>query len=137
MRTDFPRAAKKKFGAKTLEVVEMLTQLYEETAAMFDLSGNTVKNHVKTGGTEQTGQEYICRYISYKNGENVGTQLTVTQLTAASELEVTVEYYQTNAGAENFRRPERFAIGEFDRAAALYRSNLLEVGVAPRQSAAA
>ncbi len=135
MRVDFPRAASKKFGAKTHEVVEVLTRLREEIATRFDLAENKVGQHVKIGGDEQTGKQYICRYLSFKNDENMGTQITVIQVTAESEIQVVVDYYRTNAGDDNFRQSETFSMNDFKDAALLYQRNLEKLGVGLRAPA--
>lgn len=131
LRLDFPRAAKRKFGAKTDDVVEALTRLQAELAGALDLSGNAVGNHVKTGGDEQTGKQYISRYLSYKNDRNLGSQITVIQEAADSGILVTVDYYRVDPKRASLRALRTFPMGDFDSAAALYRNNLVELGVAP------
>lgn len=129
MRVDFPRAASKKFGAKTLEVVELLTRLREDIATRFNLANNKVGQHVKVGGDEQTGKQYICRYLSYRNDENRGAQITAIQVTAESEIQIVVDSYRTNAREDNFRQSETFSMNEFKDAALLYQSHLEKLGV--------
>jgi hypothetical protein len=136
MRLDFPRAAKRKFGAKTDEVVDALARLHAQLADSLDLSRNTVGGHVKTGGDEQTGKQYICRYLSYKNDRNLGSQITVTQQAADSEIVVTVDHYRVDPKRESLREPQTFPMGDFDSAAALYRKDLVELGVLPKKFAA-
>jgi hypothetical protein len=132
MRLDFPRAARRRFGARTDDVVEALTRLQAELAGALDLSRNAVGNNVKTGGDEQTGKQYISRYLSYKNDRNLGSQITVIQAAADAEILVTVDYYRVDPKRESLRELQTFPMGDFDSAAALYRNNLIELGVAPK-----
>lgn len=132
LRRDFPAAANAAFGKKSDEAMEILTRVAEKLSQEYDMSKNTVMPHVKVGGYEQTGEQYICRYISYKNGENRGVQLTLFQLAADSELLATVGTYRTNAKKENFRDEKTYPFGELEQAVERYRGHLAELGAAPR-----
>jgi hypothetical protein len=131
---DYPAAARALFGAKEEHAMEVLTRLSIDLATGFDFAANKVGNHVKTGGDEISGAAFLCRYLSYKNSDNQGAQITLAQSSFDSELLITVDRYQTNAKEHNYRDGERFAMGDFDAAAQLYRDYLHEIGV-PRRRA--
>lgn len=131
LRSDYPAAANAAFGKKSDEAIEILTKVAAKLGEEFDLSRNTVKSHVKVGGYEQTGEHYLCRYISYKNEENLGTQLTLSQLTSESQMIITVGTYRTNATKENFRDEHLFALGELEQAVEKYRAHLSHLGAKP------
>ena len=132
LRRDFPAAANAAFGKKSDEAMEMLTRVADTVTSTMDLSGNVVKSHVKIGGFELKGEHYICRYISYKNKENHGVQLMLSQLTADSEMLVREATYRTSAKEANFRHEETFPHGEVDRAVERYRAHLVELGAQRR-----
>ncbi|WP_323144843.1 hypothetical protein [Massilia phyllosphaerae] len=80
------------------------------------------------------GTILLSRYLSYKDQRNFGTLIAVSKETAESEMMVNVEHYQTNAKDANFRDVKTFPFDEFERAAALYESYLVErLGVPPKQ----
>lgn len=135
LRRDYPAAARSLFGAKEEHAMEVLARLSTELNADFDFTANKVENHIKTGGYEISGTAFLCRYISYKNADNQGAQITLEQSSFDSELLVTVDRYQTNAKEDNYRDGLQFSMGQFDAAANLYRQYLEELG-APRRRAA-
>lgn len=132
MWREFPTAARLTFGAKEEHVMEVLTRLASELTSTYDFSENKVGNHVKTGGVEISGADFLCRYLSYKNSENQGAQITLSQSSFNSELVITVDRYQTNSRADNFRNGTRFTMEEFDSAVQLYRQYLDELGMSQR-----
>ena len=115
--------------------MEVLTHLSTELRTDFDFSANKVENHIKTGGHEISGTAFLCRYISYKNADNQGAQITLEQSSFDSELLITVDRYQTNAKEHNYRNGLQFGMGQFDAAANLYRQYLEELGIPRRQAA--
>ncbi len=132
LRRDFPAAANAAFGKKSDEAMEILTRVADAVTSTMDLSGNVVKSHVKIGGFELKGEHYLCRYISYKNIENLGVQLMLSQLTADSEMLVRVATYRTSAKEANFRHEETFSSAELDRAVERYRAHLVDLGAQQR-----
>lgn len=132
---EHPAAARGLFGAKEEHAMEVLTRLLIDLTAVFDFTANKVGNHIKTGGDEISGAAFLCRYLSYKNSDNQGAQITLAQASFDSELVITVDRYQTNAKEHNYRDGERFTMGQFDTAAQLYRTYLNEIGVIQRQAA--
>lgn len=135
LHRDFPQAARSMFSAREEHVMEVLTRLSNELNADFDFTANSVKNHIKTGGDEISGAAFLCRYLSYKNNDNQGAQITLIQSSFDGELLVTVDRYQTNAKVDNYRNGQQFAIGQFDTAAQLYREYLEELHIPRRQAA--
>lgn len=135
LHRDYPQAARSMFSAREEHVMEVLTRLSTDLNGDFDFNANTVKNHIKTGGDEISGAAFLCRYLSYKNDDNQGAQITLVQSSFDSELLITVDRYQTNAKEHNYRDGQQFAIGQFDAAAQLYRQYLAELGIPRRQIA--
>lgn len=135
LHRDYPQAARSLFGAKEEHAMEVLTCLSTELNADFDFTANRVENHIKTGGHEISGTAFLCRYISYKNADNQGAQITLEQSSFDSELLITVDRYQTNAKKDNYRNGLQFSMGQFEAAANLYRQYLEELGI-PRRHAA-
>ncbi|MDN4051753.1 hypothetical protein QPK32_01470 [Massilia sp. YIM B02763] len=133
---EYPQAARSLFGAKEEYAVEVLTRLSIALKADFDFTANKVENHIKTGGHEISGTAFLCRYLSYKNADNQGAQLTLEQATFDSELLITVDRYQTNAKEHNYRNGVQFGMGQFEAAANLYRQYLEELGIPRRRQAA-
>lgn len=134
IRSDYPNVARTKLGLKQDPATSVLAVYFKNLSEHFDLSGNKVKNGVKPGGDARGGRSVLSRYLSYKNPQNIGTQITIVKTTANSELEVIVEYYRTNQRTSNFRRAESFTFEAFEAAAALYESYLDQLHV-PRKIA--
>ncbi|HZW13921.1 MAG TPA: hypothetical protein VFF81_12115 [Noviherbaspirillum sp.] len=127
MRSDYPRVAKRRFGAKEEEVVERLNRIADAAQRGFPLQDSRVGSHVKTGGNEISGEKFLWRYISYKNPANQGADLSLVQDKADTEVLVFVSRYRTNAKEANFNEVQQFAFGELDQAEALYRRYLGEL----------
>lgn len=92
MRTDFPRDARKVFGAKGEQAEDLLGRVQQEVRARFDLSNNGRGNHVMVGGDERrTGEVYLSRYIAYRGkGEKDGVMLGLIQEHPGAELRVRI-----------------------------------------------
>lgn len=130
MRTDFPAAAKKVFGAKGEQVEDLLTLAQREVRARFDLSNNGRGNHVMVGGDERrTGEAYLSRYIAYRGkGEKDGAMLGLIQESAGAELRARVRRDRVHTpGAEPI--DQWFAAGEFPLAQQAYIELLAQLGV--------
>lgn len=125
LRTEFPQAANRLFGAKEKEAVSILEDALQNISSSFNLSGNKLKNGVKAGGGMLKGEKYIDLYISYKNGANVGVFLGLVQDNAESEMFAKVGHYGT--GANSFREEQYFQMGEWDKAVASYGQQLAKV----------
>lgn len=79
LRIVSPAIATRLGGPKDEQGREFLQALYEEIAAEFDLSGNQLKNGVKTGGYMINGTRYVDVYISYKTATKTNLSLAWIQ----------------------------------------------------------
>lgn len=95
LRVKFPAAAKKIFGAKDFGAREILERIFSVAEKEFDLSKNTLKNGVKTGGLMISGQHHIDVYLSYKNSSGEAASLTMSQENIDDELKAIVRRYKT------------------------------------------
>jgi hypothetical protein len=135
IRKEYPEVASIKLGIKHDPATHALAGLSKDLSGRLDLSGNLVKNGVKLGRDIRDGKMVLNRYLSYKNRQKFGAQITVVKETAESEMTVTVDYYRTSAKDANFRQGKTFPFDEFEQAAALYESYLVErLGVACNQA---
>ena len=125
MRADFPRAANSMFGAKGCEAMALLEDVLNRLSSKYDLAGNRVKNHVKTGGDRLKGEKYISCHISYKNSHRVAAGLELIQDSSESELTATVTYYKTGRG--RFRDSYVFQMHDFNLAVETYEALLIKV----------
>ena len=69
IRTQFPKRAKKLWGAREQEIVEILTKLLSQVSSKFSLEENRVGQGVKIGGAMISGEKYVAAYFSYKSKE--------------------------------------------------------------------
>ncbi|MFC0281524.1 hypothetical protein ACFOHK_15510 [Falsigemmobacter intermedius] len=81
LRVVSPKLAKTFGGPKDGPARIFLQKVYEESAERFDLSGNVLKNGVKTGGLMISGQFYLDVYLSYKTASGLNLALTWLQET--------------------------------------------------------
>lgn len=79
LRKNYPRAANKHLGTIDKHARDYLERVYEEISSEFDLSGNKIKNGVKTGASVLSGDAVIDVYISYKNEHGIGAVLAAYQ----------------------------------------------------------
>lgn len=120
MRADFPRSAKTVFGAKGNHAEQLLARVRETVMARFDITSNSLGNHVKVGGDERrTGTAYIYRYLSYReSGQQRGAQISLIQDNPAAELRVKVRSYRVRSAEPD--ELQFFAAGEVDLACEAY-----------------
>jgi hypothetical protein len=85
LRVVSPAIATRLGGPKDEQGREFLNALYERIAADFDLSGNQLKNGVKTGGYMINGMQYVDVYISYKTATKKNLSLAWIQKDVESE----------------------------------------------------
>ncbi|WP_339770588.1 hypothetical protein [uncultured Pseudosulfitobacter sp.] len=85
LRIVSPSIATRLGGPKDEQGREFLQALYERIAAEFDLSGNQLKNGVKTGGYMINGTRYVDVYISYKTATKTNLSLAWIQDDVASK----------------------------------------------------
>jgi hypothetical protein len=79
LRKNYPRAANKHLGAIDKPARDYLEQVYQKISEEFDLSGNKIKNGVKTGASVLSGDAVVDVYISYKNDQGIGAVLAAYQ----------------------------------------------------------
>tara|TARA_R110001592_G_scaffold112965_1_gene311584 strand:+ start:6643 stop:7173 length:531 start_codon:yes stop_codon:yes gene_type:complete len=126
-RLRFPKAAKRIFGAKESVATEMLEKLYTKISASYDLTGNKLKNGVKTGGLMISGKLYIEVYISYKNADNQGVFLSLTQDAVDDELVVIVRRYSTRKTESGVKGEKTGGIDRFHEFSNVYEEYLKEI----------
>ncbi len=122
MRAKFPRAANRIFGAKQTDAQIKLEGVLARLSEKFDLAKNRVGSRVKAGGEMLSGNLYLDLYISYKNENQDGAALALTQDSVDSELVVNVQRYKTGQGA--FRTEKKFTMDDFPLAEAEYEEHL-------------
>ncbi|NVO57404.1 hypothetical protein HW561_16535 [Rhodobacteraceae bacterium B1Z28] len=73
LRVVSPAIATRLGGPKDAQGREFLEEFYDRIAMDFDVSGNRLKNGVKTGGHMIDGTKYVDAYVSYKTatGKNL------------------------------------------------------------------
>ena len=101
LRKTYPRKAKAKFGPVDARPREVLEELYASVSNRFDLSKNTLKNGVKTGGAMISGDGYIDLYISYKAKNKNGVVAHAYQSKQTDPLKYHVFKYTGSAKPEN------------------------------------
>lgn len=120
LREIAPAAATRKLGPKDSDARTYLTRVYRKVSDLYDLSGNRVKNGVKTGGDMITGRKFVDVYISFKNGEGWNAGLQWIQESPATERYLQVYLHQTGPGSVEGQTRKRFEVGEEDAAEAEY-----------------
>ncbi len=126
-RLRFPKSAKRIFGAKESFAESKLDKLYQDLCKEFNLSNNQLKNGVKTGGLMISGEFYIDVYMSYKNIENHGVAITLTQPDIESELTVTVKRYKTYGSDSGTINMHESNMDDFDNSAQVYKAYIQEL----------
>ncbi|WP_421229835.1 hypothetical protein [Aeromonas enteropelogenes] len=93
----------------------------------YALSNNRLKNGVKAGGLMISGEFYIDVYMSYKNIENHGVAITLTQLDIESELTITVKRYKTYGSDSGTIKVHESKMDDFDNFAQVYKEYIQEL----------
>ncbi len=101
LRKSYPRKAKAKFGPVDARPREYLEELYNSVSGKYDLTKNTLKNGIKTGGTMISGDGYIDLYISYKAKNKNGVVAHAYQSKQTDPLKYHVFKYTGSAKPEN------------------------------------
>lgn len=125
LRSDFPRAANRLFGAKQVDAVDKLTILLANITEKYDLSKNTVGRGVKAGGDMVSGRKYLDYYISYKNSSKYVAAFGLVQDAADSELKVVLKNYKT--GEDAFLETTIYGMDDYVSATAVYEQSLLKI----------
>lgn len=131
MRNQFPRAARRLFGAKTAQAIAVLEDVLKKISVTIDLNGNAVKNGVKPGGHMLSGKMYVNVYASYRNSKGYGVFFSLDQDTAESELVAVVGEYKV--GTDRYANQETFTIDRIDEARERYEQLLLMRIAVPTQ----
>ncbi len=126
-RLRFPRAAKRIFGAKESVANTMLEKLHKTLSQSVDFISNKLKDGVKTGGLMMTNKLYIELYMSFKNSENQGAYISLTQKTIDDELIVTVGRYSTHNPDSGVIKEDKSGLDSFDDYAIIYKNYLGEL----------
>ncbi|ANN28307.1 TPA: hypothetical protein RQK39_003528 [Vibrio vulnificus] len=126
-RLRFPRAAKRIFGAKESVASQKHESLYVKLASKYDFTRNRLKNGVKAGGRMISGEYYIDVYLSYKNFQNQGAAIALTQENIDAELEVTVKRYCTHNENSGEIKKRTDTMDAFESCANTYDEYLSEV----------
>ncbi len=108
LRIRFPKAAKKLYGAKDLEVREKLTKTLTEMTLHYPLEQSVLENKVKTGGDMIAGRKYLCVYISFKNSDQKCCFLGASQISILDPLTWNVISYTA------YLKPSDAVIKSFD-----------------------
>jgi len=126
-RLRFPRAAKRIFGAKESVANTILEKLHQTLSQSIDFTSNKLKNGVKTGGLMISGEFYIDVYMSFKNSDNQGAYISLTQKTIDDELIVTVGRYSTHNPDAGVKSESKGGIDSFEDYARIYQDHLGEL----------
>ncbi|MDT0605043.1 hypothetical protein [Thalassotalea castellviae] len=128
-RLRFPRAAKRIFGAKESVANTILEKLHQtlSQSQSINFTSNKLKNGVKTGGRMISGEFYIDVYMSFKNSENQGAYISLTQKTIDDELIVTVGRYSTHNPDSGVKNESKGGIDSFEDYAIIYQNHLGEL----------
>ncbi|RBW57780.1 hypothetical protein [Ruegeria sp. A3M17] len=102
MRAVSPAIATRLGGPKDAKAREFLEGFFEQLSSELDLSGNLLKNGVKTGGQMINGEQYVDVYISYKTESGKNLSLAWLQATPESQayLRVRLRHVGTNGLGE-------------------------------------
>jgi len=126
-RLRFPRAAKRIFGAKDSVANTILEKLHKTLSQSINFTSNKLKNGVKTGGCMISGEFYIDVYMSYKNSDNQGASISLTQATIDDELIVTVRRYNTHKPDSGVKNEDKGSMDSFNDHAKTYQNYLGEL----------
>jgi len=116
LKTNHPREASKKFGAKDSEGRALLEKVYKEIKSEFDLSGNHVGNGIKVSGAQISGERYVGCYFSYKNSNKWNGGLYYWQDEVDSDPRLQVILFQTGKGNEGNGTERDYSVDDIDLA---------------------
>jgi len=109
LRKNYPRVANRHLGAIDKQAREYLESVYQEISAEFDLSGNKIKNGVKTGAAVLAGDAVIDVYISYKNDQGIGAVLAAYQPSIEEPISYQVFMYKGAKKPDNLVNMQEYA----------------------------
>lgn len=125
LRIVSPSIATRLSGPKDEQGREFLQALYERIAAEFDLSGNQLKNGVKTGGYMINGTKYVDVYISYKTATKTNLSLAWIQDDVGSKPYLHLQLRQVGMTDEGELQNRTFE--DQDKAAETYTRELMNL----------
>ncbi|AEI93757.1 hypothetical protein [Roseobacter litoralis] len=108
LRIVSPAIATRLGGPKDEQGRDFLEALYERVATEFDLSGNHLKNGVKTGGYMINGTRYVDVYISYKTATKKNLSLAWIQDEVGSEPYLHLQLRHVGAGGTGELKNKKF-----------------------------
>lgn len=108
LRVVSPAIATRLGGPKDAQGREFLEAFYERLATDLDLSGNQLKNGVKTGGYMINGTRHVDVYISYKTVNRKNLSLAWIQNDVRSKPWLHLLLRQVGSGAMGELRNEKF-----------------------------
>jgi hypothetical protein len=124
MRVNYSAKAVQIFGHRDEEGRKRLEKLYADIVGEFDLSKNTVKNGLKTGGLMISGIYHVDIYFSYKNAEKWNVSLNWLQEKIEDKPIVRVRLYQGGENNPDGRIVQVFEVTELPQALATYQEIL-------------
>jgi len=125
LRVISPAIATRLGGPKDEQGREFLQALYERIAAKFDLSGNQLKNGVKTGGYMINGTRYVDVYISYKTATKKNLSLAWIQNDVGSKPYLHLQLRHVGAGGTGELKNKTFE--EQEKASEAYTRELMSL----------
>lgn len=108
LRVISPAIATRLGGPKDEQGREFLQSLYERISAKFDLSGNQLKNGVKTGGYMINGTRYVDVYISYKTATKENLSLAWIQNDVGSKPYLHLQLRHVGTGGSGELQNKKF-----------------------------
>ena len=125
LRVVSPAIATRLGGPKDEQGREFLHALYERISVEFNLSGNQLKNGVKTGGYMINGTRYVDVYISYKTATKKNLSLAWIQNDVGSKPYL--HLLLRHVGAKGSGELQNTKFEDQERASAAYTRELAEL----------
>lgn len=124
IRTQFPKRAKKLWGPREQDVVEILTKLLSKVSSKYPLEENCVGQGVKIGGAMISGEKYVAAYFSYKSKEKWHVVFEIQQNSAEEAFYIIVKKYLGGEENPDGKIYEEYSIKDIDTALARYCEHL-------------
>ena len=127
VRITQPGLSKILFGPKDEKVRISLGEFLDDLKRSFDFSNNTVRSHVKTGGSMINGTKYIDVYISYKNKDKWHCSFSYVQDQSNTDLYVMTRKYQGGIMNKETVSEMNYEIEDIEKAKLKFIENLKEI----------
>ncbi len=124
LRKVSPATATRRFGPKDADARDFLKGIQTKLARTINLSGNRLKNDIKTGPAMVSGKRQIDTYISYKNPESWTCRLSWLQDDPGEPHYLNVQLFRFGQDHEVGRVEQRYEAGSESAAVAAYRVHL-------------